>query len=320
MDDRPPFMPSPQEPRSLGPDSLLWRYFGDWRGMLIGPWAGAMQNLHPAIGAAVQYQSSFFRERWERLLRSVYPINGVVFDGARSASTARQIRDYHRGIHGVDASGRRYSALHPDAFYWAHATFFMGTILVSERLMGGLTLEEKHQLYAEHVQWYALYGMPMRSVPSSWDDFLTYWKRMCVETLEDNPAARGVLDFERLPPPPSLRRCPRWIWHLLWPPFARLQRWLTFGFFDPEIRALFGRAWSRRDAVLHRGICILVRALFACIPRRRRLHPRARSAWDRAAGRIPFDSPLVETPARNLPPIGERGSPHHYSPVQSPGD
>ncbi|HWF28063.1 MAG TPA: hypothetical protein VG327_06745, partial [Mycobacterium sp.] len=31
-------------PMPLGPDSLTWRYFGDWRGMLQGPWAGSMQN------------------------------------------------------------------------------------------------------------------------------------------------------------------------------------------------------------------------------------------------------------------------------------
>ncbi|MBV9318585.1 MAG: hypothetical protein JO106_01515, partial [Mycobacterium sp.] len=34
-------------PQPLGPDSLTWRYFGDWRGMLQGPWAGSMQNMHP---------------------------------------------------------------------------------------------------------------------------------------------------------------------------------------------------------------------------------------------------------------------------------
>ena len=36
-----------------------------------------------------------------------------------------QVREYHIGIKGVDDQGRRYSALNPDVFYWAHATFFM---------------------------------------------------------------------------------------------------------------------------------------------------------------------------------------------------
>ncbi|EMT36913.1 hypothetical protein MORY_04783 [Mycobacterium orygis 112400015] len=64
-------------PLPLGPDSLTWRYFGDWRGMLQGPWAGSMQNMHPQLGAAVEDHSTFFRERWPRLLRSLYPIGGV---------------------------------------------------------------------------------------------------------------------------------------------------------------------------------------------------------------------------------------------------
>jgi hypothetical protein len=39
------------------------------------------------------------------------------------------------------------------------------------------------------------------------------------------------------------------------------------------------------------------------------------AGWDRASGRIPADSPLVHTPARNLPPADERPKPTHYCPV-----
>jgi uncharacterized protein (DUF2236 family) len=44
-------------PEPLGPGSLTWKYFGDWRGML-GPWAGSMQNMHPQLGAAVEEHST----------------------------------------------------------------------------------------------------------------------------------------------------------------------------------------------------------------------------------------------------------------------
>ena len=54
--------------------------------------------------------------------------------------------------------------------------------------------------------------------------------------------------------------------------------------------------------------------VFTLVPRRRRMHPRARSAWDRATGRIPADAPLVHTPARNLPPVGHRDNGMHYCP------
>ena len=81
--------------------------------------------MHPQLGAAVEQHSIFFTERMPRLLRSLYPIGGVVFDGDRAPMTGAEVRDYHIGIKGVDDQGRRYSALNPDVFYWAHATFFM---------------------------------------------------------------------------------------------------------------------------------------------------------------------------------------------------
>ena len=75
-------------PQPLGPDSLTWELFGDWRGLLQGPWAGSMQNMHPQLGAAVEQHSIFFTERMPRLLRSLYPIGGVVFDGDRAPRQA----------------------------------------------------------------------------------------------------------------------------------------------------------------------------------------------------------------------------------------
>lgn len=199
-------------PLPLGPDSLTWRYFGDWRGMLQGPWAGSMQNMHPQLGAAVEDHSTFFRERWPRLLRSLYPIGGVVFDGDRAPVTGVQVRDYHITIKGVDGAGRRYHALNPDVFYWAHATFFVGTLHVAERFCGGLTEAQRRRLFDEHVQWYRMYGMSMRPVPATWEEFQDYWDHMCRNVLENNFAARAVLDLTELPKPPFAQRVPDWLW------------------------------------------------------------------------------------------------------------
>ncbi|GAA3176929.1 hypothetical protein GCM10020255_068620 [Rhodococcus baikonurensis] len=188
-------------PVPLGPDSLTWKYFGDWRGMLQGVWAGSMQNMHPGLGAGVEEHSQFFGERWERLYRSLYPIAGVVFDGDRAQQTAEEVRGYHTRIKGVDKLGRRYHALDPDTFYWAHATFFMGTIVTAENFSGGLTEAQKRQLFTEHIQWYRLYGMSMRPVPETWEAFQEYWDHMCRNVLEDNKATRDVLDLSGLGKP-----------------------------------------------------------------------------------------------------------------------
>jgi uncharacterized protein (DUF2236 family) len=301
-------------PQPLGPDSLTWRYFGDWRGMLQGPWAGSMQNMHPQLGAAVEEHSTFFRERWPRLLRSLYPIGGVVFDGDRAPTTGAEVRDYHVDIKGTDSLGRRYHALNPDVFYWAHSTFFVGTLIVAERFCGGITEAQKRQLFDEHVQWYRMYGMSMRPVPKTWEDFQVYWDQMCREVLENNFAARAVLDLTELPKPPFAQWLPDRLWVIQRKLLAPFFVWLTVGLYDPAVRELMGYSWSRRDEWLHRRLGDVVRLVFAFVPPRHRKHPRARGGLDRVSGRIPADAPLVQTPARNLPPLDERDSPKHYCP------
>jgi uncharacterized protein (DUF2236 family) len=302
-------------PLPLGPDSLTWKYFGDWRGMLQGPWAGSMQNMHPQLGAAVEQHSIFFQERWPRLLRSLYPIGGVVFDGERAPKTGAEVRDYHVDIKGVDSQGRRYHALNPEVFYWAHSTFFVGTLIVAERLAGGITEAEKRQLFDEHVQWYSMYGMSMRPVPKTWEEFQTYWEHMCRNVLEDNKAVRDVLDLSELPKPPFAPKMPDWMWalqrkYVVHPLFV----WFTVGLYHPAVRERLGYTWSERDERRHRLLGKVIGKVFALVPPRHRMHPRARSGWDRATGRLPADAPLVHTPARNLPPVGHRDNGMHYCP------
>ncbi|MCV7040904.1 hypothetical protein BST36_16795 [Mycolicibacterium moriokaense] len=301
-------------PEPLGPDSLTWKYFGRWTGMLQGPWAGSMQNMHPQLGAAVQQHSIFFIERMPRLFRSVYPIGGVVFDGDRAPKTGAQVRDYHIGIKGVDDQGRRYSALNPDVFYWAHATFFKSTLLAAEWLGGGLTDAQRRQLFDEHITWYRMYGMSMRPVPKSWEEFQEYWDHMCNNVLENNWAAREVLDLSSMPKHPSLEWMPDWLWKLQIAVMQRFFNFATVGLFDPPVRELMGYTWSPRQERLHRLFGKTVYWVTKFLPKRMMMHPRKRSAWDRATGRLPADAPLVETPARNLPPVEYRDDPHYYSP------
>jgi uncharacterized protein (DUF2236 family) len=77
-----------------------------------------------------------------------------------------------------------------------------------------------------------------------------------------------------------------------------------------------GYKWSARDEWLHRRFGDVVRLAFALLPKRARMHPRARAGWDRATGRSRADAPLVHTPARNLPPLDERDNPMHYCPME----
>jgi uncharacterized protein (DUF2236 family) len=237
-------------PEPLGPETITWRYFGDWRSLPLALWAGSMQNMHPGLGAGVEQHSRFFEERWERLFRSLYPIGGVVYDGPGARRTAHQVRDYHRTVKGVDAEGRRYSALEPETWFWAHATFVMLPVLITDHFDRPLTPEQKEAYYQEALRWYRLYGVSDRAAPRTWAGFEEYFDRMCREVLEDNRATRAVLDVSRLGPPPSLRRLPDAVWAVLRRPATAPMAWLAVGLWPEPVRQRLGYRWTRRDAVL----------------------------------------------------------------------
>ena len=279
----------------LGPDSLTWKYFGDLRTGMLGVWIGAIQNMYPELGAGVEDHSILLREPLQRVARSVYPIMGVVYDGERAAQTGEQIKGFHKTIKGVDADGRRYHALNPETFYWAHATFFMLIIKTADYFCGGLTEAEKRQLFDEHVQWYRMYGMSMRPVPNTWEEFQEYWDRKCREDLEINKATLDIFSIRI--PKPWFVLMPTPIWDQLFKPMVAGQRWIAAGLFDPAVREKAGMRWTPGDEVLLRLFGKFVELAFVAVPDEIRLHPRALAAYRRASGRIPADAPLIEAPA-----------------------
>ncbi|WP_037573773.1 oxygenase MpaB family protein [Phaeacidiphilus oryzae] len=305
-------MPSEERgPEPLGPETITWRYFGDWRSLPLALWAGSMQNMHPGLGAGVEQHSRFFEERWERLFRSLYPIGGVVYDGPGARRTAHQVRDYHRTVKGVDAEGRRYSALEPETWFWAHATFVMLPVLITDHFDRPLTPEQKEAYYQEALRWYRLYGVSDRAAPRTWAGFEEYFDRMCREVLEDNRATRAVLDVSRLGPPPSLRRLPDAVWAVLRRPATAPMAWLAVGLWPEPVRQRLGYRWTRRDAVLLWLLGRVVAGVWRLVPFRLRYHPRARAGWARARGEA---VPPPETPEKYLPPRARRGEPTHYVP------
>ena len=74
----------------------------------------------------------------------------------------------------------------------------MGTILTAERFGDGLTEAQKRQLFDEHITWYRMYGMSMRPVPETWEDFQAYWDHMCREVLEELLSGKESIPRELL--------------------------------------------------------------------------------------------------------------------------
>jgi uncharacterized protein (DUF2236 family) len=278
----------------LGPDSLTWRLFGDRRMTLLIVRAGVLQNMHPAVGAGVSQHSDFFANPWNRLLRSIPPILGVIYDGPDARRTGAWVRDQHKAIKGVDQNGRRYHALSPDVYYWTHATFFESQIAMTELFGDPLSDDEKEQLYRESIRWYAMYGLSMRPVPPDYAAFRAYWQHMLEEVLEETEPVRWTFDPRRGPVPAPYRRL-RPVWPLLRPLLMDGSVWVAKGTLPPEARAKLGLRWTAGDQRRLDALAATVRRLWPLLPEPVRIDPRARAAYAREGAAL--DRGLTPAPA-----------------------
>lgn len=272
--------PGATGPAPLGPDSLTWRRFGDLRIALLMTWAGTLQAMHPVISAALLEHSDVFENPVGRLLRSGGPIVDVVYAGAPAGA---RVRGYHRGIEGVDERGERYHALHPEPYFWAHATFLAMQYVAAEYFAEPLSDADKEQLYQESIRWYAQYGLSMRVVPPDYAAFQRYWEHNLTSVLVDSGAIRRSALHGAGPVPPPAPWIPRPLWALLGGPLVGLEMWLARGLMPAAARERLGWTWSAREERRLRRFGGAVRTAFRLVPPAYRLAPTARRAF-RAAG------------------------------------
>lgn len=265
--------------RAVGPGSVLWHYAGDRRVAFTGLSAGLLQLLHPAIGAGVADHSDFFHDPWDRIIRSVPQIMGVIYDPEPEA-LGHRVRDYHRPIRGTDAQGRPYRALSPSTFWWAHATFQFATEQVVDRFdVRRLTGEQREDLYLDGVEWYRRYGVSMRPVPASRQEFQTVWDRHLVDVLEMNPAAERAIDMALHDRTMNLEFLPGWtriLQPLVITPVLRLT---AVGGLPAPVRRRFSVPWRIDEEIEYRILQIAVREMFRNLPAFLRYGPTAADGY-----------------------------------------
>jgi uncharacterized protein (DUF2236 family) len=275
------------ERREIGPDSLLWRWAGDTRIAFLGGTIGLLQLMHPAIGAGVMEHSDFFEDPYGRVFRSLPRILGAVYDGPSAEDTGREVRDFHRDIHGVDLSGRRYHALNPATFWWAHATFQFMAEQVGDRFSTHrINDDERESLYRDGVEWYRRYGVSDRAVPATRADFQVAWDDVCANELEMNPAVEFVLELlDNVQPPRFSGPLASASALLSLPPWRQLTtvpvRISAIGGLPPVVRERFGIPWSRQDQLQLNALEQIVARAWRLVPFPLRWQPRAQDGWRR---------------------------------------
>jgi uncharacterized protein (DUF2236 family) len=238
--------------------------------------------MHPAIGAGVVDHSAFFREPWDRVIRSVPQILGVVYN-PDPEKLGHRVRDYHRRITGVDHLGRPYRALDPDTFWWAHATFQNAVEQVIDRFDARrLGDPEREELYLDGVEWYRRYGVSMGPVPTDHAAFRQAWRRHCDEVLELTPAAARVIDIvlhDRSINAPFL---PQWLGALRPVIATRLLRLTAIGGLPDPLRRRFSIPWGTDKEIQYRLVQVAVRGAWRYLPERMRFGPTAAAGLNAA--------------------------------------
>jgi uncharacterized protein (DUF2236 family) len=257
----------PMEARAPQRGSVVWRYFGDARNMLLGPPLLVLQVAHPVVGAGVLEHSNYREEPWQRLIRTYLSLSTMVYGGQRGAEReAARLRRMHEAIKGVDAQGRRYHALNPEAYLWVHATLIQGGV-DAHRIFGRpLTDSQTAEYYQDMRRLGLLLGLREHHLPVDWPSFRAYYDERVRTRLEDNQAVRDVIDSVR-----HLKKPSRLIPDLLWRPLAvsagRLALLVLVGALPEVMRDRLGLAWSPDQERRLRRFARLVRTLmFLVIP------------------------------------------------------
>ncbi|OBB60159.1 hypothetical protein A5757_10855 [Mycobacterium sp. 852013-51886_SCH5428379] len=233
----------------LGPQSLVWKYFGDNRMYLIGPRPAVLQNMLAELGQGVLDHSVFFDDTAARVKRSIPPIMMTVY-GAEDSAEGRKVRDFHTDIKGTiarpDGTVARYSALNPETYFWAHATFVEQVLYFADTFVKKLSDAEKEQIYLESKTWYRRYGVSDRVMPATYAEFEAYWQRMLDHIVVAHPTAKYGVGYvtKGFPCPKGVHPA---VWRVVSVAFNPLAAFLTTGGLPPQARRLLNLPWSDRQ-------------------------------------------------------------------------
>jgi len=277
-----PVEDKPDEPSlRLGADSLVWKFYGDIRGVLGFQRLAGTENCIEQLGKAVEDHSVIFTDTIGRARRSGPPIMKTIYS-ADPQKWGRMVRDFHKPITGTISDGTRYHALNPELFYWAHATFVDQVLYITDTFIRRLSYEEKVRIFEESKVWYSLYGVSARNQPQTYDEFVTYMESMFDRFVPTKTIlyATGYIR-QGLPGP---RQIPRPLWKVLSAPLNAFIRTVVVGTLPPQMKDVCRLQWSDKKERNFRRFAALMRALnpvFNRLPVRWLYLPWAAEGWKR---------------------------------------
>ncbi|WP_055404905.1 oxygenase MpaB family protein, partial [Mycobacterium sp. UM_3] len=197
----------------LGPESLIWKFYGDNRTQFFGfQRTAGVENCIEQLAQGVLDHSVVFSDTLGRAKRTAPPLMKTVYSD-EPREWGRKVRDFHTTIKGTIADGSRYHALNPELFYWAHASFVDQVIYNTDTFIRRLSDAEKERIFNEGKVWYGLYGVSDRAQPQTYDEFLAYWDEMLERFVPHKTVLYGTGYIRKGIPGP--RWLPKPVWKVL---------------------------------------------------------------------------------------------------------
>ncbi|QRP45577.1 oxygenase MpaB family protein [Amycolatopsis sp. FDAARGOS 1241] len=244
--------------------TAAWRYFGDFRDLLLAGQVLVLQVAHPVVAAGVRDHSDYTEDPWTRLMRTGASLSIYVYGGEAGARyEAERLRKLHRTFTGVDG-GRRYSALDPAAYAWVHATLVKVPVDVQRFFGRPLAKDELDEYYAQMCDIGRLLGVRERDLPPDWPAFERYYAEQ-VASFRPNEAITTLFETIGAVPNPA-----RWLPDRWWPKLragqANAQLFLIRATLPPPLRERLGLRWTSADQHRFDRFCRCTRVFGAVLP------------------------------------------------------
>ncbi|WP_083884121.1 oxygenase MpaB family protein [Nocardia higoensis] len=253
----------------VAPDSLTAEMVGHWTYLVLEGAAFAMQGMHSVIREVTDRYSIVRTDPAGRAVRSVDSVLRWTYGGLEAVQEGRRLRSLHEPLTMRGASGKRVSALNPDAYQWVIATAYITTAKAGPLLVGReFTAAELDELLADNIRIAKILQVPMKGYPQTRAEFDAYYERMVAEVLRADDAMREEYAMMRAGDSEQLRALPfpvRPVARAVAGPVLRFTYLSIMGLLDPRLRAMIGVVWSpeeqRRLERIYAGIRLAYRVL-----------------------------------------------------------
>jgi uncharacterized protein (DUF2236 family) len=260
---------------------MTWRINREGVLLLGGGRALILQVAHPLVAAGVAEFSNYREDPWGRLYRTLDTTTAIVFgDSETSAEAAARLERIHSRVRGrtSEAGGRYpggtpYEANDTDLLMWVFATLVDTSILVYDRYVARLSIDERRRYYEEQKRLGEAFGVPRERQPATYADFNDYMDEMIAgDSIAVTDALRDVVDATLRPSMPFLAR-----------PLVEATNLATVGMLPERLRDELGLAWGPGRERLLAASRVMLRGALPLLPRLVREFPPARSADRRVA-------------------------------------